>query len=578
MKSISILSIWLFFIVGITSSACFALAPPPAPPEPPVSDSGSENDLAIPGNRIVGVPGMDHIETNTSAWNVVTYSGGDISSLIQSVADETIIQVADGIYVDQPITIRRSNVVVRGNCTNPDNVVFRATVNDPGNILWSDRVCGPAAVQMCSDHPPGPPTPWISGHTEGSRVLTLSDTSGIAVGDWLQLESEALPGSIDHFMKILEVIPNFYIAKALSKAGNQITIDRALPIDFVPSSASASLFHPIENVGVECIRVEHINPTTDNFYYNPMYQIGYTTNSWITNSHFGDWFNTYGDLFYSARFLFSGNQIGNQLKEAPWNKTSLSIANSYDSSIINNSFEGVIGVQVNNYSAQNWIAFNYFSDTPYNPAGENHRCLFFHGGYAYSNLVEGNDCRGGGTIEMDQYWGKHGPRNTFYRNRADGFRFEHFGACGADGSECTVIADQTNFLLNFAYGTANLYSSGFVAPMSWTGKFDEESPNMWLEKNLAVLPIPLGASASTTDMQNHIGNTAPVEWLDLNFPNTLILNQTIQPAFWCQETVSNGGPVCDFSVYTGIGALGGETSCKLPAQHMKDGGICTLIE
>ena len=171
--------------------------------------------------------------------------------------------------------------------------------------------------------------------------------------------------------------------------------------------------------------------------------------------------------------------------------------------------------------------------------------LFFHGTHPNTNLIEGNDVY---RITMDNWWGRQGPKNYVFRNRARGEIRTEFQSRWNDAPVFAernyFVGNSANWFLQYPYCT---YPQGCF-------DFDGHTQNMWVEKNL----FRIGFIESTPEptsvfIDNVHADQAPDNWNPI--PASFYLTEP--PEFWGDKPwPAIGSDVDDYS----------GTLVKLPAQ------------
>jgi hypothetical protein len=576
--------------------------------------------LTVASDRIPKISADDDIPVDTSTWRTQRHTGAKTEAAVKAAIDaapaKTILLLPKGTY-SGTLTIRRSEIVVRGDCADRGAVVWSHRGN-PGNTSFSNAMCAagpkrgefcngdgdcagskcdqsvkgtlcdPGWLQLCAarhtDHIPdvvSPPIPWTGPFARDTTTLKLADTTEFRAGDvvWIASNPAGAP------QEKVDTDDLDYIAQVTAVEAGQITIDRGLPIDFSSDGAHVrKLRKVIRHAGAECMTLRHEQPDDpDGLYRNVNLAMRGAFESWVSDVDLGDTFNTHAQVERSARVVLTGNRFGEQHKSRRgdgrtctasgrvednpcWNKQAIVFRKTHDSTFADNVVHASVGVELAHASSRNWIAYNYFPQPRLHPDNEPRRALFPHGNYAYANVLEGNVLWGAG--EMDTHWGSQGPRYTWFRNVALGPDGRFSTEAPTGGADQHLCSREANYLLN----RATRFSGNAGGPI------DARSQGLHLERNVYSGELSTGDASGrgTSSVDNAKGQTAPADWKTLAFPDTLNARLVGRaPAFWCTNTVSHGGPVCEFSVTAGgVGALW-DGSCKLPAQVRSEGGVCS---
>ncbi len=564
---------------GLLALAC---APGGADPDGPVDAPIDLGDLQLDPLRIPVIRAHTGVPVDTSAWAVVRYdgppTGAGVAAAIAAAAPMTILELPPGTY-SGTLDHRASDVVVRGDCDDRSAVVWEHA-GIPQNLVYDQQaLCEPGWLQMCGatvgeafDEVFADRTTWTGGFARLARTVAVEDASGFAPGDMVWLASAAVGDPRES----VQTAYLTYMAEVVDVVGNEVTLDRGLPIDFGSSDATVSRLGRLQrNAGIECMSVR--STTADDpagMYTNVALTMSLSIDSWVKNVDFGDTFNRFATVDRAARTVLLGNRFGHQLKSrrgdgatcdgaAPiennpcWNKQTLVYLRAHDNAFIDNVVEASIGLEFADGASRNWVAYNYFPQPTYHPAGEPRRALFPHGNYGHTTVLEGNVFWGVG--EMDTVWGSQGPRFTWFRNVAVGPTARFSTEAWAEAPEQFIVSRDANYVLN--YGQDFTLNSG--------GPIDVRSVGMHLERNAFTGRLQTGdpTGTDTVELDNYAPNT-PRTSDGLSLPDSINRFVDGAPSFWC-----DADEVCDFGVDGGVGAYW-DGSCKLPAQVRFEGGGC----
>lgn len=551
-------------------------------PDGPVDRPTDLGDLQVAPERIPVTRAHTDVPVDTSAWTLVRYdgpaTGQAVSAAIADAAPETILELPPGTY-SGTLNHRASDVVVRGSCDDRTAVVWEHT-GIPDNIVYDEQaLCEPGWLQMCGatvgdriGEVYANRTGWTGGFSRLARTIAVEDASGYAVGDMVWLASDAVGDPRES----VQASHLTYMAEVVEIAGDELTLDRGLPIDFAEAGATVARLGRVQRrAGIECMSVR--STTADDpagMYTNVALTMSLSVDSWVNNVDFGDTFNRFATVERAARTVILGSRFGHQFKarrgdgatctgsgpieDNPcWNKQTLVYLRAHDNAFIDNVVEASIGLEFAEGASRNWVAYNYFPEPTFHPAGEPRRALFPHGNYAHSSVLEGNVFWGVG--EMDTVWGSQGPRYTWFRNVAIGPAARFSTEAWAEAPERFLVSRDANYLLNF--GRDFTLNSG--------GPIDVRSVGMHLERNAYTGRLQTGdpTAAETVAVDNYGPDVVPSAG-GLSLPDSLNRLVDGAPAFWCDHP-----QVCEFSLSGGVGAYW-DGSCKLPAQVRHEGGGC----
>ncbi len=247
---------------------------------------------------------------------------------------------------------------------------------------------------------------------------------------------------------------------------------------------------PVKNVAVSCLKIIRVDKPTAGGGYN--ISIDYAVNSRLAGLESDTSSGSHVYISHSAQIKVEGNYFHNAFAYDGVSTHGYGVTLAHHSGgciIVNNIFEHLRhAMMVKTGANGNVFAYNYSRDpfrteTISDLSGD----ISLHGHYPFANLFEGNIVQ---NIIIDHYWGPSGPRNTFFRNRAElwGIIMTYGDTTGQNfvGNECT----NTSFLHgqfalkgtnNFEYANNILgvivpASSGELADSSY---YLSEKPDFW---------------------------------------------------------------------------------------------------
>lgn len=572
-------------------------------------------DLVVSSDRIPRITAPDAVPADTANWPVVDYVGAPtesaVAAAIQALDSRTVLVLPPGDYTGH-LTLRRSEIVVRGDCTdisavrwvnegNPQNPLFspplcaggihhdeacwNGDADCPGGFCdpsQSGTLCTAGWFQLCGAETGdrlsdilSQPFDWSGPYSRGSTALTVHGADEIAEGDQVWVASDPFPGPGE-----VALTDDFnWIGEVVHRNGEVVELAEGLPIDFHPEGNPRirRIRKAIRSSGIECMTLAHSNPADpEGLYSNLGLTVRYAWNSWLRRVDLGDTFNVHALIERSGRTLLLSNRFGEQHKSLAgdgqtcggavetnpcWNKHAVIYVESHSNSFVNNTVHASIGVEIAHSSSRNWIAYNYFPEPELHPAGEPRRALFPHGNYGHSNVFEGNLFWGVG--EMDVIWGSQGPRYVWFRNVALNPLGRLSNEAWAGAPDPFPLSRDASYLLNRAdlFGHPN------------GDEIDTRSIAMHLERNVFDSAFHVGdpTASETTAVHNlNRSDGDPSElWQGLQLPSTL--NQALgasPPSFWCANE-----PICRFDIRAGVGAFW-DGECLLPAQTREAGIEC----
>jgi hypothetical protein len=519
---------------------------------------------------------------------------GPINCQIASAPARTVLYLPAGTYrVSSALEFARSDVVVRGAGRNA-TVLMRTS---PGREATGGD-CGSntagSLISICSPTFMGSSTAWTGGYAARARTVTLANASLFAAGDWilLRMSGDSACSLIDKPLNSGSAPDAFiHIAKVQSVSGAQVTLDRALRMDYAAAGCSghvAMQYDPVENVGVEELRLTSdpaVPVCSDSSSCIKFAHVGVegAANSWIVNVRVDRAWEKWSQVGRAARIWIQGNDFDDLDETITFNTEGIYVdEGGVDLVFENNTCKGTRVCQKIDNGAEGLItAYNFMRQDQ----SICERAYMNHGHYARENLFEGNDvdCE---VMLADSFWGRNGPRITAYRNRNVSTRCRNSDSLtvNEDGNGGWFATEQLNVIGNTSgQFVASPVQNSPACPPSINGSADFSTlvKDVWLEKN--AFRTPGGTFAAGTANNRSCGtgpndacpgtnrNTAKPDasWSG-SYP-TSFYRSTAPPTWWCQEA-------CAWSP-RGIGAFGDDFTagavCKLPAQIRAEGGRCT---
>jgi hypothetical protein len=510
-----------------------------------------------------------------------------------------------------------SNILIYGQSRN---AILRFHNTSPGACGVSGMMTG--SYTCVFDGSVSDTVNWTAGYSAGDTVVTVSDASAYATGDWVIarvyvnnsgcFEGGWVSGNSGlHIGKI--ACSDGEACDTGQLAANQFELDRPIrrSWDEDPECIAGGRtpdmrkFNGVlENVGFENLTIRH-NTLTSGSNFKPLLTMQGVSNAWIRGVRFTNSFNR--GLYTSASrdILIEGNRFDGIGHNYSNSNTTLFQRGATDYWVLNNVIEAGMGCFFYNTDGPSGgvAAYNYYVvvDSTNQRAATNH-------GAAGEMLMEGNDVAR--PMMQDNYWGRQFPRNTYYRNRMRGpdcsasRPHSYWSSALRHSDRDSLIADKTTLIANtgdWFMGGPNFPCGGDDLPVHdldhSVGPRTPALTNLYMELNLATQRIALAEPLATTDCgstgaprgggdcgtqgsrpqlrgRNYSGaNAAPPEWGGVTIPTSLFLSSA--PSWWCQEA-------CPWSS-EGIGALGDDMSrpaalCKIPAQIRYEGGSCTPLD
>ena len=541
------------------------------------------------------------ISSLSSCGAVTATDMGPMGCHIGRAPDHTALYLPAGTYqvaAGNALRFGRSNVVVRGAGRNATVLVRTTPHRDI--VGGCSGNTGATLATMCSPSGTGATTSWNGGYAARARTVRVGDVSLFPPGSWILLRMSGSTaceyidrplnwgGDPDAFVHIAKVT-------ATDPSRGEVTLDRGLRMDYNGAGCSghtATVYRPIENVGIESMRltsstsVSRCNDSNTCIKFSPI-SLTHTADSWIVDTRVDRHYELWFLAIQSARIWVQGNDFANLDESISFNTEGLYLAEgAVDVVFENNTCTGSrVCQKLDNGASGTITAYNYMRQNQ----NTCERSYMNHGHYVRESLFEGNDvdCE---VMMADSWWGRNGPRITAYRNRnvsnvchanRDSFTVNE------DGNSGWPAATDLNMIGNSApqYLASPVQGNPPCAP-SVNGSNDlsslVEGNGIWLEKN--AWRVPAGTfdhgssnqrSCGTGAMDacpgtNHNTSSPHSSWSG-NYPTSLY--RTSAPSWWCQEA-------CPWSPQ-GIGAFGDDFAsgsiCKLPAEIRATGGTCTPL-
>lgn len=331
----------------------------------------------------------------------------------------------------------------------------------------------------------------IQGYTEGSSVLSVSDTTGLIPGGFAEIRQtngswDSNPASwATYSVGQVLFIDSIRNNQVFLKYPLRITYDSLLNPQMRPMKVNTGN-------GFSCFYIERIDEPSSGAGYNFLFDKsvhgflrGVQSNKSV-GSHvmieLSSHIQVQGNYFYDA-FTFDGSGTRGY---------GVTINNHSGSCLIeNNIFRRLRHAMMVKHGANgNVFAYNYSREPKRSePISDYSGDISLHGHYPYANLFEGNIVQ---NIMTDHYWGPAGPDNVFLRNRA-----ELYGIIITTGTQQTAdqvyIGNETtnngflmgNFTLpgtgHFSYGNNVLGTTqpSGTSALSDTSYYRTQVPAFW---------------------------------------------------------------------------------------------------
>ncbi|MNK22603.1 FG-GAP repeat protein [compost metagenome] len=316
----------------------------------------------------------------------------------------TMIYFPTGHYIfNNPITITKSNIVLKGAGPSYTKLTFNTMT----------RSC--ITIQGSED---SNEIPISTGAAKDTKVLQLNSVTSLQVGDYIEIKRDMIPEeqcavpdadgaceetTSNHAYGQIVKITDINIPE------KKITIEDGLSMDHNSNTFRLRKLNMVERVGIQDLYITERHFTNDitdyTIYANRVARVWISgVESYLANKHhFG--------VERSTRVEIRGCYI-NQSRVYTDGGYSIYIGMRSTNCLAENNILTFHRhcVVLSGSPNRNVVGYNYSTATKYGGEPSEFLC---HGYYPHSNLFEGNI---GGSMDIDQYWGKNGPFNTLFRN------------------------------------------------------------------------------------------------------------------------------------------------------------------
>ena len=356
----------------------------------------------------------------------VTNDGPAIRSAISSATIDAVIHFPPGEYLIDSTLYLPSGIVLRGSGPDSSKILFDHTMSSGHGIQASGGILSSTRLVL-------------DGYKKNSRELIVNDTSGLKVGDFIELMQDNgawdtkpiswAEDAVGQIFKLVEVKQDTLVLDAAL----HMDMDTALNLRFREIA-------PVINVGVECLSMERIN--NDSVCVCNNINFSYAYNCWVRGIESSKSIGAHVLISASSHVEISGSYFHHAFEYNGVGTRGYGVTLNHHSCyclVENNVFEHLRhSMMVKEGANGNVFGYNYSfdpfrSEVPFD-AGADISC---HGHYPFANLFEGNIAQ---FIFIDLYWGPSGPYNTFFRNQLNGY--------GVVMSTDTVQTNDQNFVGN----------------------------------------------------------------------------------------------------------------------------------
>jgi hypothetical protein len=421
---------------------------------------------------LAGVSGGIPTRTTVCATLPAGASSNQIDGAIAGCGANQVVQLSPGTYtLTSGITIARNNVTLRG--AGPDKTFIVFAGGNPCTGLWTNVCIKNSAGGPHSDNP-GTVANWTSGYAKDTKTITLSTTSGLAVGHMLVLDqlddgntdtgqiwicAKAGVCALDGGAAGRPGRAQMQFVKVTAISGQTVTFTPGLAMpNWRPSQQpQAWWIDPARGIGIEDLSMDHTAtaPTSQSgiFMFNSM-------DSWVKNvrsvranrNHI--WFFEAAHITVRDSYFYSTvNGASQSYGVETWMSSDLLIEN--------NIFQRITAPMLTHNTTGTVYGYNYALDDYYFAPNWQQASSYFHDTGVNHVLWEGNDGIGWTADNT------HGPAHfaTAFRNYWNG----RDGTKTAQTSPIIIMGNNRYMnLLGNVLGTPGYHTAYECAPASTT--------------------------------------------------------------------------------------------------------------
>lgn len=299
----------------------------------------------------------------------------------------------------------------------PDSLILRGAGSDSTQLSMDlGGTAGDGLIISGSAN--GTWFPMTGGTEAGSTGLVVNDGGVIQTGDWIETRQQN--GSWDTQPISWADYSIGQILQVTSRSGDTLICDRSLRIGYDPGlNPEVSVFTPAREVGLECFSIVRSDNVTAAFC--PLINFRHAVNCYVKGIDVGTSISAHILLDAAAQITVTGSYFHDAYEYDGASMHGYGIAlyfHTSDCLIEDNIFRNLRHSLSFQCGANgNVVGYNYSRDPNRSEFPANYGAdISMHGHYSYANLFEGNIVQ---NIQLDQTWGPSGPRNTFFRNRAE---------------------------------------------------------------------------------------------------------------------------------------------------------------
>jgi len=371
----------------------------------------------LPSNRSVDWTLAGLRDTTTSGFSIIDMQAygviGDsispndsiLTAVLNIYTDSNVILVfPNGIFLFNNTINISSNTIIKGQ--GPSNTTFKIDLGGSGNGI---NIQG---TSINTDT-----TSLVQSATKDSSFIIVADTSIFSSKDWIriiQVDSNLVTSSwaresVGQVVQIEQIVNNKFILSSPLRMDYNIVL-----------SPYIQKINPIQNVGIECIKINRIDDTSPQHSSNITFR--YTVNCWVNGIESQNCSFSHIKAEYSSNVSISKSYFHHAFDYGVGGRA-YGVMLHYTTNeclVEDNIFKHLRHSMIlqaganGNVFSYNYSFDPYWSTTPNNSAGD----MVLHGNYPYSNLFEQNICQ---NIVIDDSHGTNGPHNTFLRNRSESY-------------------------------------------------------------------------------------------------------------------------------------------------------------
>jgi len=526
------------------------------------------------GLLIIGAPMIAHAQlwsgilspTRATDWRNAGVQGGipnrtticatlnpgatatQINNAISACPSGQVVFLNAGTYtLGSGISFQKSNVTLRGAGANQTKLIINGSVGGCGLGLSSAiRLCSGGTNLGGGGGSPDHTATWTAGYAQSTTVVTLSNVTGLSVGNVLFLDqlndgSDGWPAAGDIFVCEGTGCSNqggnnyarsgrdqVQVVTVTAINGNNVTISPGLHMPNWRSSQSPGAWWGntvIKNSGIEDLTVDFTSSGV------PGIVIANALNCWTKGIR---WLkmNATGSEMYHVMILngarittrdsyFYGATVAanTQYTYTPHVSSNL----LFENNILHHNPSPVVA---NDPESGSVISYNYFDDSFYTGAG-----VIQHNTGDAMNLFEGNNLS---NFTSDVIHGTH-HFLTYFRNHVDGYAHNPGGVDSNAGFEFRTHSRFFNVIGNVighshftTYETLNARNGDAIFDLGWMG-------------DASGTPVSNDSNVNRTVMRwgnwDNVNNGTRFAALEVpsaltNFANLIPASQTLPPSFY----------------------------------------------